>query len=469
MRRDDSVAGCNNAATISIEKTGHETMSSQDPQRTAECARCKLKSTLPDLFRHGRIDGQRTGWLCPKCNAEQTAERSTWFLQAMCISAVLGGLLCWAGDMAGMGLIMVSYVCGFFFTLLLTPLHELAHAVTALALGVSVHSIVIGWFGKPLFSFQVRRCTIEVTRIPLGGLTYISNRSTRMIRLKMFMVSAAAPMLHVVLFGVAYFTVFHTDVLDAWPEWVSWLLIVFGAANLFEIAFNLWPRRISSHFGELDSDGLALLKLPFTSDDEVAQWPVNFYYYDSLARLRDRDYSGAIGCLHEALDRYPDNIPLKSCYGTVLVEQEQFEEAARVFESLRDSPELPPEYDALMLNNIAWIDVASKKSENLPRAQDYSRRAMDALPWNPAVKGTRGSVLVASGEFENGIDLLKTAFAENEDIHNRALNAAYLALAFARFRQLQEARWWYGTAKRLDPDCRQLEPVRQEIDHLESA
>ena len=169
------------------------------------------------------------------------------------------------------------------------------------------------------------------------------------------------------------------------------------------------------------------------------------------------------------MDRYPDDIPLRSCYGTVLVRQEEYEHAAHIFESLRECPELPPEYDAVILNNLAWIDVASWKVKDFQRAQDFSHRAMDALPWNSAVKGTRGSVLVASGDVAIGINLLKEAWVENEDIQNQALNAAFLALGYARLKELQDARHWFNTAQRLDPHCSQLKRVRQEIDDLAAA
>ncbi len=433
-----------------------------------QCACCRLKSTLPELFLPGRIDQQRAGLLCPKCFAELSAERGKWLVQAMCLTVVIGGLL-WARGLQHVGLIMASFACGFFFTVLLTPLHELAHAVTAIALGMNVHSIVIGWFGKRLFSFRVGRCVIEVMRVPLGGLTYTSHRGTRCTRLKEFLVVAAGPLLHVVLLVLAGFVVARAGEFGAWSGSVVWLGIVFGMANAFEIALNLWPRRFAVPFGELASDGLLLVRLPFVPDEQLEQWGIGYYYYESLARLRDGDHAGAIECLQEGLARYGGDVCLRSCYATVLLDQGDYDKAARVFEALRERPGLPAETAALLLNNIAWADLASGNSENIPRSLEYSRQAIEALPWSPKVKETRGCALLASGDTEPGMDLLRKAWTENEDARDRALDAAFLALGSARLGRLDEARDWLGKAERLDPQCRQLARARREIEQSASA
>ncbi len=435
--------------------------------RTVKCTLCGVQSTLPGLFQRGRIRQQRTGLLCPRCFAKKRAMDGKWFIEALFLVTALGASLSvWGVGLAPVGVIMLSLVCGIVFTILLTPLHELAHAVMALALGMNVHSIVIGWFGKPLLKFQLGRCLVEVKRVPLGGLTYASDRGTRLIRLKRFLFVAAGPMLHVVLLAVAWCLAVQTESLGAVPGWVAWLVIIFGLANAFEIGLNLWPRRFRMPFGELASDGLALAKLPFAPQDEVDQYALDYYYYESLARLRLGDHAGAIACLQEGLHRYSQDMTLRSCYAAVLLDQEEYDKAARVFDELRERLYVPPETDALLLNNIAWADLLTWKPDRLERALDFSRQAIDALSWQPEVKGTRGSVLVVSGDVANGIALLEQAWTDNEDPCNRALNAAFLALGSAHLGQPDTARDWLRKAEGLDSRCRPLERIRRQINDL---
>lgn len=438
------------------------------PRSTARCELCGVTSTLPELFQRGRTNQHRSGLLCPRCLADRQASNNKWFIEAMCLIVVLG-LLMWARGLEHLGFIMLSLACGFFFTVILTPLHELAHALTALALGMPVYSIVIGWFGKPLFKFYWRRCTFEVTRVPLGGLTYAAHRSCRHIRLKEILFVAAGPLLHVALLIIAWQVVANADQHGWLPGSIVWLVIVFGLANAFEIVLNLWPRTFRLAIGELPNDGLALFRLTFSPRSEMQASPLAYYYYESLARLRQDDHAGAIECLQEGLAEFPADTYLRSCYAMVLLQQGDCDKAVRVFEEIRQRPETTGENDAILLNGIAWSDVVSWKPENLERAQDCSLRAIEALPWRAEIKGTRGSVLVMSGDFENGVCLLEQAFVENEERDNRALNAAFLALAAARLGKPEKARDWLRQSERLDPRCRQLQHIRQEIGSVTGA
>jgi len=435
--------------------------------RTVNCALCGVQSTLAGLFQRGKISQHRAGLLCPRCFAKQRALDGKWSIQVLClIGAVGASLWVWGVGLSPVGLIMLSPVCGFVFTILLTPLHELAHAIMALALGMKVHKIVIGWFGKPVVRFQLGRCSVEVTDVPLGGLTYATDRSTDFIRLKLMLFIAAGPLLHIVLLAVAWSVVVGGEESDSMPGVLVWLVIVFGLANAFEIVLNLWPRRFRTHFGELASDGLALVRLPFASQDEIDQYALAYYYYESLGRLRLNDEAGAIECLQEGLHRFPADISLRSCYALVLLDQDEYDKATRIFEELRQRPELSPEADALLQNNIAWADLVSWKAERLERALDFSCQAIDALPWQPELKGTRGSVLVVSGDVENGVNLLRQAWTENEDRRNRAFNAVFLALTSARLGQPDEARDWLRKAERLDAHCRQLDRICRHVDEI---
>jgi len=340
--------------------------------RTAQCALCSVTSTLPELFQRGRIGQQRTGLLCPRCFAERQASYSKWFIEAMCLVAVLGALL-WGKGLAQLGLIMLS--------LGLRILFHCASDSTARACP-RPHGARPRNEGLLRRDRMVRKAAIQIPPGTLldrnhsdsaGGLTYATHRSTRFVRLKQFIFVAAGPLLHVVLLAVAWSVVVSAERSDSLPGSVVWLIIVFdwqtpsrsrsiSGPGVFgcpsencQMMDSHWPGcRSQRRMNGTIRAGLLLLRVP--------------------PRLRRDDHAGAIECLQEGLHQYSADISLRWCYALVLLDQEDYDKAARVSDELRQRPELPPESNVLMLNNIAWADLASRKLEKLERARHYSAR-----------------------------------------------------------------------------------------------
>jgi tetratricopeptide (TPR) repeat protein len=441
-----------------------EVQPEQQPARIVKCARCGVTSTLPEVFQLGRIAQNKSGLLCPRCFQERQSSYGQWLLEAMFLIVLLGGGFLMAGNLAPVGVIMLSLACGFFFTVILTPLHELAHALTAMALGLPVYAIQIGWFGKSVLKFHLGRCSIDVTRIPLGGLTYVASPSAKFIRTKHFLVTASAPILHLALAIFAWMIIDNGALFDWMPGWAAWLVIVFGLANVFELVLNLWPRRYHSAIGNLPNDGLTLLTLPFVTQAEIDGYPRQYFHYECAAMLRLGDHTGAIACCMQGLERFPGDETLRYCQALVLLDQHMLDEARRLFEELRQQWPTASEFNAILLNNIAWTDLLSWNQEELGRACAFSRQAIEALPWESYIKGTRGSALVASGEVERGMILLRQAIADNEDLHNKAYNAAFMALGCARLGRVNEARDFLRQAEQLDLRCCILAHIRRELD-----
>jgi hypothetical protein len=73
-------------------------------------------------------------------------------------------------------------------------------------------------------------------------------------------------------------------------------------------------------------------------------------------------------------------------------------------------------------------------------------------------------VLVAVGDVERGMRLLREAFAENVDPGSKALNALFLALGSARGGNLHEANELLRKAEKLDPGCSQLTRIGREVE-----
>jgi putative PEP-CTERM system TPR-repeat lipoprotein len=89
--------------------------------------------------------------------------------------------------------------------------------------------------------------------------------------------------------------------------------------------------------------------------------------------------------------------------------------AQRYQAALQRAPDNP-----LLLNNLAWVAHELKQ----PKALEYSERAHELAPENPAIMDTLGGILVASGETERGLELLGRAAELAPEAYHIRLNFA---------------------------------------------
>jgi tetratricopeptide (TPR) repeat protein len=238
---------------------------------------------------------------------------------------------------------------------------------------------------------------------------------------------------------------------------LSYLLAAIIHGNVFLLAICLIPMRVWSEGNRIPNDGLALLTIPFTSSDTLKMWHSTTFYYELMEALgRDRPQD-AEHWLEKGTEIYPGNWWLQFGRAMILAHRQDHREARSACLTALESPEASSESHAYLWNNIAWEDLMIGDSALLEEADRLSEQALTELPWIPAVKGTRGSVLVELGRSDEGVSLLQQAHRENASPSNRALNACYLAMAMARQGDLPRAREFVTEAERLDPACLLLE------------
>ena len=107
--------------------------------------------------------------------------------------------------------------------------------------------------------------------------------------------------------------------------------------------------------------------------------------------------------------------------------QQDYIRARQVF--LQLLPEQSKPRITLYLENIAYADALIGDPALLPEADAYSKEAYNAISWVPSIVGTRGTVLVALGQFEEGIRFLKESFEKATSPRSKAENACHLAMA----------------------------------------
>jgi tetratricopeptide (TPR) repeat protein len=426
------------------------------------CTGCRATSTLRDAFQFGRTTDGRTGLLCPACLSKRADFENARYVEGMLALGVIGLLLWGVGDV-GLGPLLLIMVVAFFLNILIvTPLHELAHALVARMLGLPVYGIVLGWFGKPIWTFQLGRCALVIRRVPLGGMTFAAHRNTRCLRLKEFLVVSAGPALHVVLIHQGWI-LFDYARDSYWPEWTEYLLAGFLLANAVSLVVTLWPTRYQSPLGSIESDGALLLKLPYLSQDEIAAFHIAYYALESVEQRRRGDFAAAEACCLAGLEQYPENETLLLHHAACLFDLGRYDEVRSLYRRLQEKPDVTAETQAYAAAGIACLNLFLRQDDFLTEADEYSRSAFAALPWLPDVQGIRGGVLIELGQIEAGIELLRQAYEETEDQFNKAGHAAYLALGLIDQEKLAEARDFLAAAERLNAQSRLLDRVRSKL------
>jgi tetratricopeptide (TPR) repeat protein len=152
--------------------------------------------------------------------------------------------------------------------------------------------------------------------------------------------------------------------------------------------------------------------------------------------------------------------------GLALLGLNRFDEAREHFLAMAASGEPPgnaPPHRAIFLNNLAWANLMAGGDDRLGEADRYSQQAMRLTPWVAAIKGTRGSVLVALGQTGEGLSLLEEAIVENDENADKALNACFLAIGYQKEGNETASRKFLDKVRTLDPQCELMPWVEEQI------
>jgi hypothetical protein len=355
----------------------------------------------------------------------------------------------------------------FVFQVLSLLLHELGHLFGALAVGMRVFNVSIGEFGKVLLGTRILGIDFVFRTMPLMGHTLFAPKCTRYVRLRHFAVISCGPLVNALLMGLGVVALGHLADLDL-PETLVMTsifvaLMAFILANVFMLIINLFPHMIHLSIGRKPNDGLALLSTPFMSSASVAQLHAARSCLEGLQSYERGDSQRAKEWLEEGLREYPNHLAISSVLGLVELDLRNYDQARRRFFDCMELAQNDQGAKALMQNNIAWADLMIGKPELLAEADYFSRLALAIVPWQLAIMGTRGSVLIELGRFDEGIELLDQAFDEDTTKKNKALNACYRALAMARKSDQVEAARLLAEACNLDADCPLISRVEREL------
>jgi tetratricopeptide (TPR) repeat protein len=239
--------------------------------------------------------------------------------------------------------------------------------------------------------------------------------------------------------------------------------IDFFLANAILLGLNLWPYKITTSAGVIENDGLALIRIPFSKQNKIEEQLSAYYFLASHELSRLKQYAQAVRVCEEGLRLYPDAVLLRVQLGIVFLSLNEFEKSHAIFTGLLMRKDIQPGQKMIILNNIAYTNLLSGRTDLAEETNRYSEEAYKNLPWVPAVKGTRGAVLVETGRVDEGLLLLREAFDASSEPEGKALNAAHIALGENLRGNTEESTRFLKVAHSLDPQCQLLNRVNEEV------
>ena len=305
--------------------------------------------------------------------------------------------------------------------------HELAHFIAARLLGLNPWWFNIG-HGAILFEKQFRKVRLTLKEFPYSGLVFpliIGNEQSR-ARWKVVVMVAAGPLSNAILFGTFWVNTPKINAID-FSNWdlISWEMCI---ANAYLLLVALVPFQATKKTVKLPNDGLHLILLLF------GQW----------------------------LGSWAEN--LRKGSWDLIVNQVKAETLLRLYRDQLNDPTLSQDKRVLVLDGFATCVLMYGAYEFLQEADCYSQELFEIKPAEWTVKGTRGSILVETGDIERGMAMLSQVMEHDPSAFDRAIAASFLALGELKRSNRESALKWLRISHDLDPDCASAHRVQSLLD-----
>jgi tetratricopeptide (TPR) repeat protein len=191
-----------------------------------------------------------------------------------------------------------------------------------------------------------------------------------------------------------------------------------------------------------DSKAILLKGLALAPDD----YRLNYTMALTLQRLND--LQSAIKHYEHALEFNPTDLSLISSMALAYNSNKQYKESNDMYEkALRFDPD-----NALLLNNYAYN--LSTRGENLEKALDMSRRAVNKEPGNPSYLDTFGWIFYMMKDYKSALEYIERAVSING---SNAVLLDHLGDAHFALKDVKKALYFWKKAFELSPNSTLIE------------
>jgi hypothetical protein len=325
---------------------------------------------------------------------------------------------------------VVFYPVGLFACCVISiVIHELAHFWTAKWLGLTPYEIVIG-NGPKAVEHRFREFRLILNTYPYCGLVRIALRRSRW---KYLLVLLAGPLSNLLLLAMAFgfllagvWAYTHSSGVQL-PSPIAQQMIL---VNALLVVSTLVPYRLTIGDIKTCSDGMQILSIIFGKSPTLID--IHLEKLATTGSTRDNQSTG-----------YWNNI-----IHIIPVEKMLLQYSSQLLLPSLKGPERNHVLDEYITAVLMY-----RASKFLPQAEEYSRQLVSNEPNNLSFLGSRGSVLVEMGDLESGAAMLEKVYSQSNNDSDRAISAAFLALADLKRGRVDSARQWIGRSFELDKNC----------------
>jgi Flp pilus assembly protein TadD len=322
------------------------------------------------------------------------------------------------------------------------------------------HRSSIAGAGPSLVLREVRGVAIDIGILPGDGLTLLaSDTPLPGMKWRLLATFASGPIVSVALLvlGLVAFPDHIAAFLDGTDTWLTpaTSLVIVNALLVFT---SVVPMPRASDITSCRNDFTQIVLLPWMKPKALENLVKAARGATLVRMLLLRKYQAAYDEGRRQLALDPGNWSVRVQLADMLIFSRRHAEAAVEYDILWADPAIrgegvPPLLAAMVKNNFAWANLLVGGSEALEAAELASSKAFATAPKNPSIVGTRGAVLIATGNVEAGRPLIERALKLHRDAHARASCYACLALAAAELGRRDEARRLLERVSKLDRDC----------------
>lgn len=342
-----------------------------------------------------------------------------WITLAVAISfALIGGEYL---KLANIGFNLVIFLVGLKLAVLI---HEIGHLIFARFVGGTPRRMVLGK-GHKVAETKFKGVKIILNSNFNSGLAYAAFDNLNLIRLKLLCYTSGGFLTNFfVAVVLLLFFNFSTEASNGIQ--LSSAIVI---SNLIA-GFSVLIPHYSSYQGlRLYSDGLSLLRIPFRKKSQLIELSSVNELLDAFDLFESKKYEEAITIYEnfqrKAVESKAANINLSIAH----MKLGNFEKAIELMEELLPLVEEEPfkSFKTYIYNGIAWEYLLVNK---LSEADKYSELAYKIDPNTEHIRGTRASVLIETGKYEEGKNLLINDIDFNFPNSQTLAASIYVGLAF---------------------------------------
>ncbi|WP_013325606.1 tetratricopeptide repeat protein [Gloeothece verrucosa] len=299
--------------------------------------------------------------------------------------------------------------------------HEMGHLLAAKTVGFNPYFVRVGT-GPKILQLKLFKSIFELRTYPSSGITYISNLSLDRLKPKLLLMYLGGPSVNcfflLILNKICHSRLFNLD--------ISWYIIIQGLA-FFEfllLVTNLIPLESVLYGRSCPNDGKQIFNALTKNKQQLMQILLG------LARYEASQSTTVTPWFNKDLNKLQILFQAQTEF-----QQKNFEQAVNLLEQLLKAPELANRERIYLIDLLASIVINYGEKKYLSKAERWSAEALSLDNDIKTLQGTRGSILIELGKYQEGKEMLLPLTERENDAVDRFISCCYLAKADYFFRQ----------------------------------